>query len=95
MEYYWGNNMRIRKCDLCECYVTGNLDDTEDGVSFIAGRVTRDLCGNCVIVVRTAICRNCKGTGKIKVTDYEATKAQATCGKSRIEYKTVECQHCL
>lgn len=81
--------MRIRKCDLCEYNIP-----RESGVGFLLGRKTFDLCKECVKIVRVAICRECKGTEKVKVRDDEATTAQATCRENRTQYKTIKCENC-
>ena len=77
--------MKSRKCDLC-----GIIIDKGFGVSF----GVYDLCSECVEAVRRAVCLKCKGTGKMRVRDDDATFAQATCGENRTEYKTVNCDRC-
>lgn len=39
-------------------------------------------------------CTKCKGTGKIRIRDDEATFAQATCGENRTQYKMAKCEEC-
>lgn len=83
--------MKIRKCDLCKSDVSGKCGDSPVyGVSF----GTYDLCVECVRLVRRAICRDCNGTGKVRVRDDYATDAQASCGENRTQYKTEKCKHC-
>lgn len=79
--------MKNRKCDLYPCK---NDIGGDSGISF----GSRDLCDQCVQIVRRAICRDCNGTGKIRVRDDYATDAQASCGENRTQYKTEECKHC-
>lgn len=78
--------MKNRECDLCK-----NTICEDDGVSF----GIYDLCGACVKLVRCAICRKCEGTKKVRVADREASAAQACCGESRTEYKTISCVDCV
>lgn len=77
--------MRHRECNLCKDRIPAN-----DGVSFYE----YDLCIECIALVRRAICKKCKGSGKIQIEDETATMAQATCGENRIQYKTITCKAC-
>jgi len=79
--------MKSRKCDLCrlQAEIPANT-----GVSF--GRF--DLCGPCTNLVRRAVCLKCKGTGRMRVRDDEATFAQASCGENRTQYTTIMCDLC-
>ena len=75
----------IYTCDLCERLIVES-----NGISFDK----YDLCNDCIALVRRAMCTFCLGTGKMQVRDNEATDAQATCGESRTQYKTISCSHC-
>ena len=77
--------MKTRKCDFCEKDIPN-----KEGVS--VGE--NDLCGLCLEDTLKAICKTCGGTGVVRVKDHEASDAQASCGESRIEYRTVKCRQC-
>lgn len=79
--------MKTRECDICGENIT-----SEDKGSVSFG--VYDLCGNCVAQVRQATCLRCHGTGKFQTYDKEASIAQASCGESRSQYKTVNCDRC-
>lgn len=84
--------MRNRKCDLCKSDIAGKCSDAPmDGVSF----GVYDLCVECVQIVRRAVCRDCGGTGKVRVRDDFATSTHASCGENRTQYKTEKCKRCL
>ncbi len=78
--------MKTRECDLCNHTIT-----KDTGVSFDV----YDLCDKCVKVVRRAICRECRGTGKTSEVDHERTNSMATCGENRTQYRTVLCKKCV
>jgi len=81
--------MKVRKCDFCMC------DILDKGASFtIQGVGNYDLCETCIAIVRTAICRNCHGTGTVREVDHQASDAQATCGENRTVYRTIKCLGC-
>ena len=77
--------MKTRKCNFCNRNING-----DSGMSFH----NYDLCIDCVIIARRMVCRECSGTGKVRVRDDEATDAQATCGENRTVYRTIECKSC-
>ncbi len=65
------------------------------GVEFnIASVGLIDLCVQCVKIVRRAICKTCKGTGKYQEVDREASGRAASCGENRTEYRTAMCYEC-
>ena len=79
--------MKTRKCDLCD----ENIPKEDKGsVSF----GIYDMCGNCVAQTRQAVCLKCRGTGKVRVRDDEASCAQANCGENRTQYKQIDCDRC-
>lgn len=90
--------MRKRFCNFCKNELSNLITQTIGGVPQYAKGVGwgggYDLCDNCVKVIRRVICRHCLGTGRIRVRDDEATDAQATCGESRTQYKTIICRYC-
>jgi len=80
--------MKINKCDLCDLVIDSDKDN--GAVSF----GVYDFCGICTKNIRRAVCLKCKGTGKIRIVDDDATDRQATCGENRTQYKTIECDRC-
>lgn len=77
--------MKYRKCDFCKCEI-------KEGNGFIITKY--DLCVPCGLLARRGTCKECKGIGKIQVVDKRATHAQSSCGESRTQYKSIECEQC-
>lgn len=68
----------------------------EDARKFSRTKWENVSCKRCLkLRKRPVLCEWCYGTGKIREVDYTETHAQATCGESRTQYKTVKCQRCV
>lgn len=76
-------------CDLCKKDI-----EPAKGIEFKINTTIYDLCVNCLKIIDKVRCKNCKGTGKIREVDVEASHRVATCGENRTEYRTVTCQKC-
>ena len=86
----------ITTCDACG----KKLDEQKLPLDIIG----YDLCRICIrkliaqqleLITLRIDCEGCKGEGKLRVTDYDASDAQASCGENRTQYKIIECNNCF
>lgn len=81
--------MKYRKCDFCGCEID---DEHSNHNGSSCGQY--DLCDPCTLLARRGTCKKCKGRGRVQVVDEQATRAQASCGENRTQYKSIECNQC-